>query len=88
MREKQQIEIEGTNTELSNACDDLISARDVLIKRTKELKDDKDAAVVASERVASIMIKLGMDSCRHSGLTFKVKEAKEVKPKVIVKESI
>lgn len=82
---KEQLTIPGTNTDLSNACDDFIEARDAFLRRTKEIKEDKDAVTVSNERVAEIMVRLGMETCKHGGLTFRVKEAKEVKPKVVVK---
>ena len=80
--------IPGTDSALSNACDDFIELRDEVIKLTKNLKDAKEARDDSNSRVAELMLKIGMMSCLHHGLTFKVKELKEVKPKVIVKEGV
>lgn len=82
---KSQMEIPGTDTKLSNAIEDFIELRDALLKKTKDLKDQKDAVSTANEVVAENMLKLGMDTCRHGGFTFRVKEPKESKPKVVVK---
>ena len=83
---KKQLEIPGTSTDLSMACDDLVELYDEVKKIDKERSRAKEACETAKERVAGIMLGLGMETCRHSGLLFKVKEPKEAKPKVTVKE--
>jgi hypothetical protein len=85
-REKEQLVIPGTETKLSNACEDFIELRDAVLRQEKEIKKDKDSLAEANVRVAEHMISAGLETCRHGGLTFRVKEAKEVKPKVVVKE--
>lgn len=78
----------GIDNELSNACYDFEDAREELQKKTKQLKDEKDALAVANIRVAELMVKRGMTTCRRGRLIFTVKQQEEVKPKVVAKEII
>ena len=59
---------------------------DKVQRNAETLKQDKDSMATANERVAEIMLKVGKETVKHGGLTFHVKEPKEVRPKVVVKK--
>lgn len=67
-------QIQMLETALSQACDDAIEIRDTYLKAKKEAEDAKDALKTAGQRVAELMVKEGMESCKHGGIVFFVKE--------------
>ena len=73
------------HTDLSMACDDFQEIRDNYLKAKKEADDLKDSMKEAGVRVAELMLKQGLDTCRHGGLVFYVKEPDD-KPSIVVKE--
>ena len=70
----RQLQIKETQTDLSMAADDCVELRDLYLVSKQDAKERKDALDQACIRVANIMVTKGMDSMRHAGLTFVVKE--------------
>ena len=67
MRNKRQIEINGSWTDLENALDDLSD-------RLEDAEKAKEAIPPARERLAEIMVKHGRENIKHRGRSFSVKE--------------
>lgn len=78
---RTQAEIEGINTALEDAINDVIEQID-------EIEKLKESVPLAKERVAKIMKEQGLEKVRHAGRTFHVVEPKisEIKLKITKKD--
>lgn len=78
MAKQRQYMIKGTDTDLSNACDEYLEA-------LSEVEKAKDHAMAAEERMADIMKRLAKNSVRHSGRTMYLRRGRTIKDSVIIK---